>query len=137
MSNPQHLERLMKKVTAWNQWRMRTIRQWRMRTVREAADQKAGRTRPDLISGANLRQAILGQAKLIEADLSGANLRRANLIGANLSWTNLRQANLGEANLGGADLGGGPLLGNIGRDGSRRSRSHFVFSVWNLCVGRK
>lgn len=62
-----------------------------------------------ILSGADLRKAILPSAKLLNADLSGADLTRADLSKADLRGANLTLADLFGANLSGADLSGANL----------------------------
>ncbi len=73
-----------------------------------------------VLSGADLRGAVLRGADLSRADLSGADLRgavlrgadlsRADLSGADLRGADLRGAVLSRAVLSGADLRGVPLI---------------------------
>ncbi len=97
MANPEHVELLKQRVTAWNQWR------------EENLDVK-----PNL-SRANLESVDLRGANLYRADLSGANLWGADLFVANLRGADLRRADLRGADLfrvylSGADLRGANLL---------------------------
>jgi len=73
-----------------------------------------------ILSGADLRNAVLRSAQFAGADLSGADLSgaslafadlsAANLSGANLSQADLQSANLALANLSEADLSGATLV---------------------------
>jgi uncharacterized protein YjbI with pentapeptide repeats len=97
MANQEQLERLLRSVKEWNQWR-----------------EKNPRIKIDLretnLSGANLSECgFFGN--YIGVDLSGANLSGANLSKANLSKANLSKANLSKAYLNGADLSGADLNG--------------------------
>lgn len=96
MANPEHLDRLLQGVEAWNRWR-----------------EESPQIEPDLsfadlngtnLSFANLINVDLTAAKLISTNLISAELISAGLSGANLSHANLSHANLLTANLGGADL---------------------------------
>ncbi len=87
----EQLERIIRNINAWNQWR-----------------QRQPEIGPDLsgayLSGANLSRANLSKANLSGADLSGADLSGADLSGADLFRAYLSRANLNGANLSGAHL---------------------------------
>jgi uncharacterized protein YjbI with pentapeptide repeats len=127
MADEKQLERLLRSVEEWNQWREENLRiEIELRGAKLFA---ANLTGADLyeadLRGANLARAdlytaILNEANLYEADLSEADLRGANLSEANLSEANLSEAdlrgatltdaNLSEANLRGANLSIGIYL---------------------------
>ncbi|MGP8252051.1 MAG: toll/interleukin-1 receptor domain-containing protein [Terracidiphilus sp.] len=88
MANPQHLDKLLEGVEAWNRWRRENpeIRPY----LREADLSRAE------LNGVNLAGAHLGEVNFFSSNLSGSDLRGANLIGIDLS----------EADLNGADLTG-------------------------------
>ena len=127
----EHLERLIRSVDEWNQWRLQNAYNLNPdlsganlseaslseanlsgANLSEANLSRANLSRANL-SGANLSEAILTKANLSEANLSRANLSEANLSKANLSEANLSKANLSEADLIGARLIGVRLVGAI------------------------
>lgn len=67
----------------------------------------------NLLSGANLSEAVLPLAILRGASLQGANLSGADLREAQLQRANLRGAVLTDADLGGANLSGADLRGVV------------------------
>ena len=79
--NLDHLERLLRSVEEWNEWR---------------------RENPDVVP--DLTLAALNGKDLSGANLSGANLRRARLDGVNLSGARLGDVDLSRVRLTGADL---------------------------------
>ncbi|MFA4903972.1 MAG: pentapeptide repeat-containing protein [Desulfobaccales bacterium] len=95
MANPEHLEKLIEGVEAWNTWRIANPG-----------------ISPDL-SEANLFEANLVEANLHGANLSGAFLIRAYLLKANLHGADLSGADILKANLHGADLSGAILKGAV------------------------
>jgi uncharacterized protein YjbI with pentapeptide repeats len=108
MANQEKLERLLRSIEEWNEWRKCN------------SDIEIDLSDTDLkefylfkvnLSGANLRKSDLREADLREAELCKANLIEANLIGANLSKANLIGANLSGVYLIGADLSGVNLSG--------------------------
>jgi uncharacterized protein YjbI with pentapeptide repeats len=70
---------------------------------------RVGRTRWDILVGANLQDDNLLRAELENAHLIGANLQGDNLNGAQLQDAFLDGTNLEGANLHGADLTGADL----------------------------
>lgn len=92
MANHEHLDRLSRGATSWNDWRRK---------------QPLG-FQPDL-SRANLNRADLSGTHLFEADLSGAKLNGAVLSKTILSRTNLSGADLSKTDLSGAQLNGAIL----------------------------
>jgi len=96
MANEEHLQRLTKDVSAWNEWRQGHPK---IKINLNGAP----------LDGLDLRHADLSNAELIMACLNGADLRdtnlsRAILIGVHLHEANLRHADLSEADLSDAVL---------------------------------
>lgn len=101
MVNPEHVDKLIEGVDAWNAWRY--VNPEIVPTLWGAALEETD------LSRANLKDADLEEADLSNADLREANLNGAKLRGADLQSTNLRGAyfartDLKRANLYGADL---------------------------------
>ena len=88
MANQEHVDRLLRGVEAWNQWR-----------------EENPLIYPDL-SGANLSHTNLSGVDFSDADLSGANLIGTNLNDANLRGINLSRASFGYVDFSDADLSG-------------------------------
>jgi uncharacterized protein YjbI with pentapeptide repeats len=103
MADQKQLERLLRSVEEWNQWREENPKV-------EIDISEANLSGADLIE-ANLIRANLSGANLIEAYLSRASLGRADLSGANLIEAYLSGASLGRADLSGADLSEANLIG--------------------------
>jgi uncharacterized protein YjbI with pentapeptide repeats len=121
MANPEHLDRLLQGMWAWDQWRNDnpgikpnlSIADLRDVDLCDAdlanADLRgANLCGADLsdadLTNADLRDADLRSADLINADLTNADLRDADLRGADLINADLTNANLRDADLRGADL---------------------------------
>jgi hypothetical protein len=98
MANQEQLERLLRSVEEWNQWR------------KENPEIKVNLSEANL-TGANLTGADLTGANLFGAKLFGVDLVGACLVGAYLSGTNLSGKSLIGASLIGADLSGADLNG--------------------------
>ena len=131
MANPDHLAILRKGVRTWNEWRNDN------REVKP--DVNGADLFGTMLSGADLREAVLLEANLIAADLRGTNLREAILTRADLRGTDLREAiltradltetDLREANLIAADLREVPAVltwGHAveGREAGRRAKGY-------------
>ena len=103
MANQEQLERLLRSVEEWNQWR------------KENPEIKVNLSEANLneanLTGANLNEANLTGANLFGAKLFGVDLIGACLVGAYLSGTNLSGKNFIGASLIGADLSGADLNG--------------------------
>jgi uncharacterized protein YjbI with pentapeptide repeats len=91
----EHVDRLRKGATAWNDWR---------HGGGQLLDLRGAQLNGASLGGADLSEVNLSGADLSEADLDGASLRRANLSGANLSGANLRRAYLNRAYLSTTNL---------------------------------
>jgi hypothetical protein len=91
MADKEHLDRVRRGVTSWNEWR-----------------KEHPEITPDL-RDSNLVRAELGGADLSGVDLRQTNLTRARLDGASLRGADLRGARLMETWLSGADLTGADL----------------------------
>jgi uncharacterized protein YjbI with pentapeptide repeats len=106
MANPEHLDRLLQGVAAWNEWRMHNYDI--KLDLREADLEEADLLGADLfeadLRNAKLFGADLCRAFLDSADLRGADLRDTNLSHAILDGADLRKANLRNANLCNVDL---------------------------------
>jgi uncharacterized protein YjbI with pentapeptide repeats len=104
MADQKQLERLLRSVEEWNQWREENPKV--EIDISEANLSGADLIEANLIranlSGANLIEAYLSRASLGRADLSGADLSEANLIGANLMNCTALATNFTRANLSGA-----------------------------------
>ena len=104
MADQKQLERLLRSVEEWNQWREENPKV--EIDISEANLSGADLIEANLIranlSGANLIEAYLSRASLGRADLSGADLSEANLIGANLMNCTALATNFTRANLTGA-----------------------------------
>jgi len=123
MGKPEHLERLLEGVEAWNEWRRQDpserpdlsgedLSEMNLRGINlgEANLAEAELFHTDL-ADANLKMAMLREADLSGAKLSGAALYKADLEGAHLIETDLTSANLGSVRARGADLRGATLHG--------------------------
>jgi len=104
MANPEHVDKLIEGVDAWNAWRYvnpEIVPALWGAALEETDLGYANLNAADLegadLSGTDLREANLNGAKLVAADLSGANLR-----GAYFARTNLKRADLEGADLRGA-----------------------------------
>jgi len=135
MANPEHVDRLLQGVEAWNRWREEShevpdlfgadfnhanlqevdLKEADLRyTNFHHADLSESKLFGAKLKGANLSKTNLYKTSLAEADLNGANLNGANLVKANflrasLNDADLSGANLSEANLTYANLGGANL----------------------------
>jgi uncharacterized protein YjbI with pentapeptide repeats len=131
MANPEHVELLLRGVSAWNDWRRarpsvrpdlsstptseldRDVHALANAILQEVAPgnvptagsdwDKQNLSQVDL-SGADLRGAVLDGAVLVEADLAGADLRDASLVGCVLTGAKLMGARAEGVNLMAATL---------------------------------
>ncbi|PZV28140.1 MAG: hypothetical protein DCF12_01060 [Snowella sp.] len=101
MANQEQLERLLRSIKKWNQWREENPEV--VIDLNEANFNEANLFKANL-SGADLIAAKLIRVNLVETNLSGADLSVAHLVKANLIGANLNGANLNGANLSAADL---------------------------------
>jgi hypothetical protein len=136
MANEEQLAMLKQGAEIWNKWREENLDTKIDLTgadLREAVlgigdDWDTVPKRANLI-GANLRGAILNGANVHGVILSKGDLRRTDLIRADLSNADLRGANLTDANLTDADLSGADL---VGADFSYANLRHALLSEANL-----
>ncbi len=117
MANKEHLLRIKKGSSAWNDWR-RKVRGERP----ELSNAVLGfcKLAGGDLADANLWEANLKKSDLKGADLKGAELSFADLSGADLSGADLSGANLTEVNLCGANLRGAILKSVNGWSGRLR-----------------
>jgi TIR domain/Pentapeptide repeats (8 copies) len=101
MAHQEQVERLIRSVDEWNEWRREKPE---IRPDLSNADFSGAYLSGANLSGAYLFWATLNSANLFEADLRQAYLNRAYLFKADLRGTNLSEANLRRARLNGADL---------------------------------
>ena len=101
MANPEHVDKLIEGVEAWNAWRY--VNPEIVPAFWGAALEETD-LRLSNLKDADLEEADLSNADLREANLNGAKLRAAALQGANLRGAYFARTNLKRANLYGADL---------------------------------
>ena len=111
MADPNHVQKVMEGVAAWNQWRSENPDvpiDLRGADLRDAELSKANLRDADLTS-CNLGDAVLDNADLSSATLTSANLTGARLHAASLSGANAVSAKLIEADASGAIFRGAHL----------------------------
>ena len=136
MTRKEQIERLLRSVEEWNQYRVDNVEfepDLRFSDLRGANITRADLTRADL-TRADLRGADLKGADLTRADLKGADLTRADLKGADLRGADLRGAYLTDADLEGADLKGADFKGTTFR-GADLTDADIDFSCLPLWCG--
>lgn len=109
MANEEHVRRLLRGVTEWNEWRRKSsdaIRPYLSSIQRGCLLKSPGQAELGQIdlSGADLNHADLREANLSAVNLRAANLNAANLVLADLAWADLTEANLRSAVLRKAEL---------------------------------
>ena len=96
MADEEQLERLLRSVEEWNEWRRKN---WNVAIDLSNADLNEANLIGADLKEADLREANLISANLISANLISADLKEASLISADLKEVYLREANLISANL--------------------------------------
>ena len=101
MPNKEHLDRIRRGVTAWNDWRKEHAE---ITPDLDAANLVRAELAGANLAGASLKRTNFTRAKLIGADLRGADLEEARILEADLSGADLSEANLSQAQLIGSKL---------------------------------